>query len=242
MLFDLARDATEVHDLAASHRDKLAELVAAFDADAFANYVYPLDNRGVRRSLTVPPFLEDAHARPRTFVPGSTVALGVVAPLVNDRAYRLLCTFQFAPGDEGVLFALGDLLGGMALYARDGALVFVYRGGQGGEVACDGVPVRPGTNRFELRHEALGERVGRGTIAMNGERVATVDMSPTTILGLGVGEGLDVGVDRKLPVSERYAGGGAWPYTGRVECVMIEPGAQAPDSYANLPERIAQNA
>jgi arylsulfatase len=240
MLFDLEHDATEVHDLAASHRDKLAELVAAFDADARANYVYPLDNRGVRRSLTVPPFLEDAYSRPRTFLPGSTVAIGVVAPLIADRDYRLSCTFEFAADDEGVIFALGDLLGGMALFARAGALEFVYRSGQGDEVACEGLPLRAGTNRFELRHEAQGNRKGRGTIVVNDERVATVDMSPTTILGLGVGEGLDIGVDRKLPVSERYEGAGRWPYTGRVASVMIEPGAHPADSYANLPERKAQ--
>jgi hypothetical protein len=65
-------------------------------------------------------------------------------------------------------------------------------------------------------------------------------MSPTTILGLGVGEGLDIGVDRKLPVTERYEGNGAWPYTGRVACVTIEPGTHPADSYANLPEREAQ--
>jgi arylsulfatase len=240
MLFDLECDATEVHDLARAHPDKLAELVAAFDADAQANYVYPLDNRGVRRSLTVPPFLEGAYARPHTFHPGSTIALGVVAPLVNDRDYRLACTFEFEPGDEGVLFALGDLLGGLALFARGDALVFVYRSGQGGEVASDALRVRAGTNRFELRHEALGARRGRGTLVVNDERVATVDMSPTTILGLGVGEGLDIGVDRKLPVTERYEGNGAWPYTGRVACVTIEPGTHPADSYANLPEREAQ--
>jgi arylsulfatase len=194
----------------------------------------------VRRSLTVPPFLEDAYSRPRTFLPGSTVAIGVVAPLIADRDYRLSCTFEFAADDEGVIFALGDLLGGMALFARAGALEFVYRSGQGDEVACEGLPLRAGTNRFELRHEAQGNRKGRGTIVVNDERVATVDMSPTTILGLGVGEGLDIGVDRKLPVSERYEGAGRWPYTGRVASVMIEPGAHPADSYANLPERKAQ--
>src|SRR5206468_10065314 len=49
MLFDLDDDATETRDLAREQPEFLAELVAAFDADAQANYVYPLDNRDVRR-------------------------------------------------------------------------------------------------------------------------------------------------------------------------------------------------
>ena len=75
---------------------------------------------------------------------------------------------------------------------------------------------------------------------MNGDDVATLDMSPTTILGLGVGEGLDLGRDRRLHVTTRYGGEGACAYTGVVRRVRIEPGPQAPDSYANRPERLAQ--
>ena len=123
--------------------------------------------------------------------------------------------------------------------ARDGELTFVYHGGQGKTAEC-ALPARDGDNRFELRHRALGGRRGAGEVWLNGNVVATLDLSPTTILGLGVGEGLDVGCDRRLHVTARYGGGGACPYTGAVRYVRIEPGPQAPDSYANRPERLAQ--
>ena len=98
MLFDLANDPTEIDDVSARHPDKRAELVAAFDADAKANHVYPLDNRGVRRSLTVPPYLEASLDEPRTFFAGAgTAALATVAPMVADRDYRLTCAFTFSP-------------------------------------------------------------------------------------------------------------------------------------------------
>jgi len=158
MLFDIGRDATEVHDLAAAQPAKLAELVAAFDADARANYVYPLDNRGVHRSLTVPPFLEDDVNRARTFYPGAgTAALGVVAPLIADRDYRLRCGFKHAEGDEGVVFAIGDPLAGMALFVRGGRATLVYRGGTGNE-SLQSFDLPRGSVAFELRHRALGER------------------------------------------------------------------------------------
>ena len=65
-------------------------------------------------------------------------------------------------------------------------------------------------------------------------------MSPTTILGLGVGEGLDIGLDRKQHVTPLYGGAACNVYTGSVDHVRIEPGPHPPDSYANRPERFAQ--
>ena len=242
MLFNLEEDATEVNDVAAQHPAKLAELVAAFEADAHVNYVYPLDNRWTpRRALTMPPFLEAEFNTPRTFYSGAgTAALSVVAPLVADRDYRLECEFEFAPTDRGVIFALGDAIAGLALFAKDGVVCFVYNGGRAEPAVCDRLPVHEGVNKFELRHRALGNRTGRGELLVNGESAVPLDMSPTTILGLGVGEGLDVGADRKLHVTPLYGGTGACEYTGQVTYVRIEPGPQAPDSYANRPERDAQ--
>ena len=241
MLFDIDADPSETRDLASTHREKLEALVVAFDADAAANDVYPLDNRGVRRSLTVPPYLEASLSEPRTFyADAGTAALATVAPMIADRDYRLTCEFDYAVTDSGVIFALGDPIAGLALYARDGALSFVYHGGQGKFAECEHLPAEHGANRFELQHRALGGRKGAGTLLVNGQVVATLDMSPTTILGLGVGEGLDLGRDRRLHVTSRYGGTGACVYTGRVTSVRIEPGPQAHDSYANRPERDAQ--
>jgi arylsulfatase A-like enzyme len=241
MLFDLQEDATETHDLAATHPDKLAELVDAFDADARANHVYPLDNRGVRRSLTVPPFLEAAVNQARTFYAGcGTAPLAAVAPLIADRDYRLECAFTYDGSNEGVIFALGDPLAGMALFARGGRVSFIYHGGQAKPVVCEALPVRRGDNRFVLEHQALGNRRGNGTLRVNDTPVATLDMSPTTILGLGVGEGLDVGLDRKLHVTALYGRDDAFAYSGAISYVRIEPGRHPADSYANRPERGAQ--
>lgn len=241
MLFNLADDPTETRDLAAALPDKLAELVAAFDRDAYANYVYPLDNRGLRRSLTVPPYREQAVNETRTFYPGAgTTAQAAVAPLVADRSFQLTCAFEWTSTARGVIFAFGDPIFGFALYARDGRLHFHYHGSPTQPVDLRHLEPAPGRNEFALHYEARGARKGVGTLRIGGREVASAEMSPTIILGLNVGEGLDVGCDRRLHVTREYGGEGICPYTQAVHFVRIAPGPQAPDSYANKPERLSQ--
>ena len=237
MLFDLSTDPTELDDLARVKPEKLAELVAAFESDAYANYVYPLDNRDIRRALTVPPFLEAQVSEPRTFLGGTpTVALAVVSPLLADRDFRLECRFTWQPGDTGVVFALGDPIAGLALFVRTQRLCFVYHGGTGQHVLRDDLPVRAGDNTFVLEHQALGARQGTGRFEMNGQAVpAPMPMTPTLILGW-VGEGLDIGMDSKQHVSPLYDAIGPLRYTGQVHQVCITPGAHPADSYANRRE------
>jgi arylsulfatase len=241
MLFNLAEDPTETVDAASREPGVLADLVTAFEADAQANYVYPLDNRDIRRALTVPPFLERSVSIPRTFFPDSgTIALAVVSPMVADRDFDLHCQFTYSKSDKGVLFALGDPIAGMALYVRDDALHFVYHGGTGRSVVCAGMVPREGENLFTLNHHARGARRGDGSLTLNGNPVdSVVDMSPTLILGW-VGEGLDIGRDSKLHVHGDYGGSGSCRYSGRVIHVHIAPGPHPADSYANRPERAAQ--
>jgi hypothetical protein len=139
-----------------------------------------------------------------------------------------------------VVFSLGDPIAGLALFARDGQLTFVYHGGTGAHVACENLPVVAGDNTFVLEHRALGERKGAGTLILNGIAVSeVVDMSPTLILGW-VGEGLDVGLDRKQHVTPLYSATGPFPFTGSVAHMRIEPGTQAVGSYANRPEQASQ--
>jgi arylsulfatase len=239
MLFDLEADPTEIENLAAARPEVLATLVAAFESAAAAGYVYPLDNRDNRRVLALPPFLERTASRPRTFFAGGeTAAVGAVSMLIADRDFTIDCEFDWAPGNEGVIWAIGDSFIGFALFVLDGRLQLSFRRGVEIERTIE-APLEPGTQRTSLVHRAGGARRGTGTLWL-GARVAApeLDMSPT-VLRLG-GEGLDVGCDRRRKVSMRYASRGTFAYPNRIASVRIEPGAQAPDSMANRPERLAQ--
>jgi len=113
------------------------------------------------------------------------------------------------------------------MYVEGGLLQFHYNG-FGDTVDVAPVELAPGRHRVVLEYEALGERRGRGRVIV-GDRAPGnwVDMSPT--LAFGPFEGLDIGLDRRAPVSwrvrERHR---TFPYRGTIDAVRFEPGPRAP--------------
>ena len=107
-----------------------------------------------------------------------------------------------------------------------GALRFLYNG-FGDTVTLPGVAMREGDHEATLDYQALGNREGRGRLLVDGaETVGWTPMSPT--LSFGVFEGLDVGLDRRGPVSpDLFNRHGSFPYTGSIQDVRIEPGERA---------------
>lgn len=243
LLFDLENDPTEICNLAGEHPDVLRSLIEEFDADAQANYVYPLDNRTLKKALAWDPHRIGKISQTHVFYPGAETAHPLlVSPLVADRDYVLTCAFTWETGQEGVIFALGDISRGFTGFAKDGELVVHYNGGfvVKHEVR---LPLQPGEQRLTLRHSAKGRMQGAGAITLDRAggttpAMADLNMSPT-ILRL-TGEGLDIGLDRRLKVCAECEGQGAFAYPGRIDWLRIEPGPQAPGSFVNMAEELAQ--
>lgn len=235
MLFDLELDPCETTDLAAQQPERVAAMAKLFDEDALANYVYPLDNRALERAVTIPPFLAGSVNTPRTFFAGTpTVSRVVVGPLMADRDYTIRSHFDWQPGQQGVIFAIGEVFVGLVLYVMDDALHFVYHRWMS-PIELPAVALTPGAQDVLLEYHALGKRQGEGRLLINGaEVVPTTALSPT-IIGVHV-EGIDIGLDRRQRISPRYAAHGTFKYTGRIERVVVTPGPQAPGSISNLIE------
>ena len=239
MLFDIAGDPTETTDLAARHPDVLQRLIDEFEGEATANYVYPIDNRDDRRAITMPPGeLADAST-PRDFYREGDAIHGVtVSPMIADRDFVLKARFEWQPGDEGVIVAMGDHFAGMVLFVLDGALHFTYQlWYRPTELAP--IPLSPGEQVFELDYRALGARKGEGRITLNGQVVVpAADLSPTMVrLPSG---GLSVGINRRRAISDRYASRSPFRYSARIDGVRIEPGPQAADTPMVLDEAEVQ--
>ncbi len=227
-LHDLSRDFSESEDVRARHPETLAELVAAFDEAAWEHLVYPLDNRDrLHKFADLPPEVKALADRPRVVLPGAQTLHRIdLFPLIADRDFRIRARFAHRPGDQGVLWAVGDPTGGMVLYAEGGLLHFHYNG-FGEAVDLPGVPLPEGAREAVLDYRALGGREGRGRLLLDGaEAVPFMRMAPTMVV-YGVFEGLDVGLDRRGPVLwPLYERHGAFPYTGAIRDVTVVPGAR----------------
>ena len=227
-LHNLDQDFSESTDLAAQHPAKLGELVEAFDQAAWKYFVYPLDNRGRPGKFSdTPAYLREKADKPRRFLPGSqSVHRSDVVPMVANRSFRIRTRLAQRAGDQGVLWALGDIIGGMVMYVEADRLNFHYNG-FGEPTSFAPVDLPPGEHEAVLEYQALGQRRGRGRLLIDGaERIAWTELSPTLMVGLF--EGLDVGLDRRAPVYwELYERHGAYRYTGRIAEVWIDPGQRA---------------
>jgi arylsulfatase len=158
-----------------------------------------------------------------------TVIRADVMPKISDRSFRIGVRFTYGETDQGILWAIGDPIGGMVIWIEAGEL-YTHYNGFGDTVTLPGVALQTGEHQATLEYEALGNRGGRGRLVLDGaEAVGWTAMSPT--LSFGVFEGLDVGLDRRGPVYPNlFDRHGSFPYTGWIRDVRIEPGARAPRS------------
>ncbi|MBC9868305.1 MAG: sulfatase-like hydrolase/transferase, partial [Opitutae bacterium] len=227
-LHNLEEDFSEATDVSDQHQDKLAELVDAFDKAAWENRVYPLDNRDrIQKFSDLSEEQKAAADRPRTFLPGTqTIHRADFLPLVADRSFSMSVRFTSESEDEGVLWALGDPIGGMVLYLEDGEIGLHYNG-FGEETSLPAVALPAGSHEVTLDYEELGNRQGRGRLLVDAvEAVGWMALSPT--LAFGIFEGLDVGLDRRGPVWwALYERHGAFPFTGEIQDLQVVPGKRA---------------
>lgn len=221
-LFDVRADPTELHDLSAQFPDKAAELAAAWDESAWANTVFPLLTR---QDLARRRPEERRFSEPLRLLPGTPT-------LERYRSQRLIAYRDFTinaeldnyrPGDEGVLVAHGDPLGGYLLYIEDGWLTFgVNSYGRYHSVSTG--PLAPGTRRVSVSATVRPHLRWDFTIDVDGTRVGEL-RDQVQLVGMSPWTGISVGVDARGPVSwDLRQRRGAFRYTGTLRAITYTPG------------------
>ena len=149
-------------------------------------------------------------------------------PLISNRNFRIRARFSCQAGDQGILWSIGEQIGGMVLYLEERALHFYYNG-FGEHSTLPGVPLTAGDHEAVLDYEATGQRQGRGRLLLDGrDATGWGNLSPTLMVGFH--EGLDIGLDRRCPVSwQLYEKHRSFRFTGRIEDITIEPGERSAD-------------
>ncbi|HEX7382451.1 MAG TPA: sulfatase-like hydrolase/transferase [Nevskiaceae bacterium] len=239
-LYDLERDPTELHDVAAEHPEVVRDLARRWREAAWRNTVFPLIDDG---SLNVRPSSELAFEQPVTLYPGTpTLERFRSSKLIRLRDVVIEARFGYRTSDIGVLVAHGDQGGGYVLCVEDGAVTFAYN--EYGAMSRLSVPLFAAGNHVARLSFACGSDLD-WRIALSvegGEPVALEAMRQ--LLGMSPFTGISVGVDRGSPVDwDLYTRRGAFRYSGSALTVRYLPGPKAsynPEIIRQIEAQVAQ--
>jgi arylsulfatase len=239
-LFDMASDPTQVRDLAMEDPERLAELRAAWEDAAWENQMFPLDEGTGYRFLLRPPWTE-TYDQPVVIRAGTpSLDRWRSQRLILWRDATITASVELAAGDAGMLVSHGDQGGGYAMYVdTTGELVAVHNG-YGLERELRGPVVEPGRHELTLQIRCPGDDRWDLSLEIDGTEVAAAE-GFRLLMAMAPFQGIDVGIDRKSPVSwavhERH---GSFPFTGVLHQVAYLPGDPAPDHPENFLEFLTE--
>ena len=208
-LYDKRNDWSESNDLASSEPERLGELIDIWWDEARKNNVLPLDNR---------PLAALIDPRPRSFRnrtryiyrPFGASVPETVAPNVRGREHRILTTvtIETSPNalPNGVIVALGSVLGGFSLSIVNGWLVYVHNlvGRDITRVAAE-TPLSEGTHTIEMRATAHSDFSTDISLLIDSEVVATGRVAFFTPARFSItGSGLTCGYEVGPAISPDY--------------------------------------
>ncbi|WP_150294214.1 arylsulfatase [Sphingobium estronivorans] len=226
-LYDLNKDFSQAHDLAAKQPAKLAEMQALFRQEAERNQVFPLDDR-----MTFARFQAAASQHPSrsNYVYwGSDISIPSVtaAPLLA-RSFRITADVDMPQEHAtGALVALGGKFGGWSFYVKDGRPIALMAAsqlaGDQSQVAAER-PLAAGRNRlvFDFRYDGGVNAGGEMIVSANGHEVARGRIARTISKLPELTETLDIGFDADTPVTSDYPAGGH--FAGKIDKVDIAVG------------------
>jgi len=239
-LYHLAEDPTETTNLAQGDPELVRELAQAWERAAWANQVLPLDEGSMLRWVQRPA-TEDVFAAPVTILRGTpTLERYRSLLLIQARSFTVTVALGgYRPEDQGILVAHGDQGGGYVLYVEGGELIFVQNCGAAMR-RLSGGPLAGGAREVSLVVGAPGSWQWDPSLLVDGQVVAE-DSGYPMLSAMCPFEGIDVGIDRRSPVSwDLYERHGPFPYSGALRAVTYAPGQLAPDAGARWVELLRE--
>ncbi len=201
-LYHLDADRSQLHDLAARHPEKLAELQALWRRQAVQFGAFPLNDRSVFELFTAGAMTTAGAAVQRAvFLPDTPAVHTGFGGLLRGRSFTLRAPVSVDGEDAaGVVFTQGSRSSGQVLYVADRRLHYVASiGGDEQRITSDD-QVRLGRSVFavtftrtgsvDARMEVIGDvtlRIDDETVgSATGMRMAALDMIQTVSAGRSV--------------------------------------------------------
>lgn len=220
-LYNVAEDFSEAHDVAAENPEKLRELQAAFERVAAQSQVYPI---GAGLWLRIHP--EDRVASPFTswtFDQTTRRMPEFTAPGLGRQSNSVSIDASFGDGASGVLYALGGVGGGLALYMQDGVLTYEYNMMVIETYAGSSpAPIPGGDHVIDVVTTIAGPgQPAEVVVSVDGTESFRVAVARTVPAAFTASESFDVGADTGSPVSLVYADRHPFAFEGTIPQVRV---------------------
>ncbi len=218
-LYHVAEDFAENYNLADSDPDKLAELVAIFEEEAWKYNVYPLYDDMISRISKQQDRLFGDQKEFVYFAPGAVRIAEKSSAPVKNRAHTIETTLERSGDEEGVIVAVGGMTGGFTLYIKDNKAVYDYNYLDGVHYIIESGSLPEGTVNLKFNFIKTQDFGGTGELFVNGEKAGTADMPAMHISTYSLAETFDVGRDTGTQVSKAYTD--PFAYDGPLDRVTI---------------------
>ena len=205
-LYNVAEDFSESTNLAEENPEKLAELIAIFDEEAWKYNVYPLYDDMIKRIGAQQDRLFGDQKEFVYFSPGAVRIAEKSSAPVKNRAHTIETRIDLTGDEEGVIVAVGGMTGGYTMFIKDGVLYYDYNFLDGVHYVLKSSTLPTGETDLKfnfIRTQAFG---GTGELYVNGEKVDEVEMPQMHISSYSLAETFDVGRDTGTQVSDLYTG------------------------------------
>jgi arylsulfatase len=228
-LYDVRSDFSLSSNLAAKNPKKVAEMQAVFMREAEKHHVLPIDDRVLERMdarLVGRPDLM-AGRTSLTLAEGMTGMMESVFINVKNRSKTITAEIDVPQaGANGTVLAQGGRFGGWSLYVKNGVPAYDYNflGLQRSSIAA-AKPLAAGkaTIRFEFAYDGGGPgKGGKGTLFVNGDKVAEGRIEHTQAGMFSADETADVGIDLGTPVVEAIGSEAKSRFNGRIPKITVE--------------------
>ncbi|MBL8381986.1 MAG: arylsulfatase [Burkholderiales bacterium] len=221
-LYHADADASEAHDLAAQHPEKLRRMIELWWLEAGRNGVLPLDDRRGGELFKSAQFRGNTARRTRfTYYPPVSRQSADVAPPTGNRSFVISADLTLT-GTAGAIVARGSANGGYVLFVADRHLVFDYNYFHTHTQVRSTRPLPAGPCTAGVRVDRVG-RAGTATLVIDGQDCGSVEVRAMATMVSSTG--MDVG--RSIaPVCHDYAP--PFVFEGELRSVTFEVAASRP--------------
>jgi arylsulfatase A-like enzyme len=232
-LYDTNTDWTQARNIAREHPDKLASLQQLWTIEATKYNVLPLDDRGAER--TIP----ELAGRPQLVRGNRQLLFGGMGRLTEssvvdykNKSHAITAEIVVPAEDaEGIIFAVGGIIGGWSLYAKAGKLKYCYNfyGLQQYYIESESrIPAGKQQVRMEFAYDGGGlAKGGTATLYIGGQPVGSGRIEQTEPGLFSADETCDLGNETGSPVTSDYT---TRKFNGEVNWVEIDVAEAALDA------------